>query len=52
LNDIDVENVTTGDMDKGSDDEGQQLSCVGLLVGALLARMIVSLFVVSKQVSE
>jgi hypothetical protein len=30
----------------------QRLSCVGLLVGALLARMLVSLCVVSKQVSE
>jgi hypothetical protein len=28
------------------------LSCVGLLVGALLARMLVSLCVISKQVSE
>ena len=37
LNDIDVGNVTTGDMDKGSDDEGiwkRWHSCVGLLVGA------------------
>ncbi len=30
----------------------QRVSCVGLLVGALLARMLVSLCVVSKQVSE
>jgi hypothetical protein len=30
----------------------RRLSCVGLLVGALLARMLVSLCEVSKQVSE
>jgi hypothetical protein len=55
LNDINVGNVTTGEWTKEVMMRAWKwrLSCVGLLVGALLlARMLISLCVVSKQVSE